>query len=479
MNEFDYLAKAKNNMEKAKFHEVISLCGKALKINSELPDAYDFRANAKYEIGEYDSAIDDFDELIKRDPNEAMHYYDRAWAYRQLDELEDAIIDINSAIKLEPKTSLFYYDKARFEYDSNRYKEAIVTCTKAIELKPTENKYILRGKIYREIGNNQKSLIDFDKALDIEPEAYRAYYYRGTVKMAMGCYDDAVKDFEKTIEICPNYYDAYIKIGMAKVETGQKDGMKYFNKVIKLSPECADFYKLRFVARQKIIKREQVLKNLSLNKDINFDDEDKVFSEKQAKADIKDITKVLSFEPDDIVSYAYRAKRYEFLNKYDKAIADYTMLISLDSEESWHYVMRAHCLELNGRYKEAVEDCNKALDMNNGYGNVLIFSTRGISNYKLGNFADAYNDFSVTLDETQDSEIFYYRALTNLEFRNFFHACDDFAKAIEIEPEIESKMDEKIPLLIGMILAFRNGFNKDEKITKKQNDLPIGLNGIK
>ena len=59
MNEFDYLAKAKNNMEKAKYHEVISLCGKALKINSELPDAYDFRANAKYEIGEYDSAIDD------------------------------------------------------------------------------------------------------------------------------------------------------------------------------------------------------------------------------------------------------------------------------------------------------------------------------------------------------------------------------------------------------------------------------------
>ena len=42
MNEFDYLAKAKKNMEKEKYHEVISFCDKALKINNNLPEAYSF-----------------------------------------------------------------------------------------------------------------------------------------------------------------------------------------------------------------------------------------------------------------------------------------------------------------------------------------------------------------------------------------------------------------------------------------------------
>ena len=60
MNEYDYLAKAKKNMEKEKYHEVISLCNKALKINSDLPKAYSFRGTARYELGEYKTAADDF-----------------------------------------------------------------------------------------------------------------------------------------------------------------------------------------------------------------------------------------------------------------------------------------------------------------------------------------------------------------------------------------------------------------------------------
>ena len=50
MNEFDYLAKAKDKMCDEKYNEVISLCTKALNINSELPYAYNFRGNAKCEL---------------------------------------------------------------------------------------------------------------------------------------------------------------------------------------------------------------------------------------------------------------------------------------------------------------------------------------------------------------------------------------------------------------------------------------------
>ena len=60
MNEFDYLAKAKKNMEKEKYHEVISFCDKALKINNNLPEAYSFKGNALYYLGEYNDAAESF-----------------------------------------------------------------------------------------------------------------------------------------------------------------------------------------------------------------------------------------------------------------------------------------------------------------------------------------------------------------------------------------------------------------------------------
>ena len=44
MNEYDYLAKAKHKMKKEDYHEVISLCDEALKLNEDLPEAM------KYEL---------------------------------------------------------------------------------------------------------------------------------------------------------------------------------------------------------------------------------------------------------------------------------------------------------------------------------------------------------------------------------------------------------------------------------------------
>ena len=98
MNEFDYLAEAKTNMEIADYSAVISLCDKALKINKNLPEAYSFRGNAKYELEEYDEAVDDFSAAIDKEPEVSEHYYDRSWAYHYMDKDDEAILDINKSI---------------------------------------------------------------------------------------------------------------------------------------------------------------------------------------------------------------------------------------------------------------------------------------------------------------------------------------------------------------------------------------------
>ena len=79
MNEFDYLAKAKNKMDDEKYNEVISLCDKALKINDDLSDAYNIRGNANCYLKNYEDAIDDLSKAITINPNNADYYYDKSW----------------------------------------------------------------------------------------------------------------------------------------------------------------------------------------------------------------------------------------------------------------------------------------------------------------------------------------------------------------------------------------------------------------
>ena len=463
MNEFDYLAKAKSKMENENYFEVISLCDKALNINSELPEAYHFRGNARFVLGEYDSAASDFSQAIKMDPNDAEHYYDRSWAYKNMDKLEDAIVDMNKALEIEPKTSLFYYDKARLEYEMGRYKEAAADYTKGIELKPTENKYIGRGNCYLKLEEYDLALADYNSAIEIAEECFSAYYRRGILYSRTDQFDKAIKDFEKTLEFCPYHDDAMAELGYAKIQIGKKDVMKYFNKAIELNP-CVDNYCFRIYARADILKRQENLEKLSAGEFVADDNEDKIYNAKQARADIRDLNKAIIFAPDDTNLYKMRAKRYQYLEKYNKAIKDYTFLIESNPEDYINYTMRAFCNERAGFYEDAINDCLKSVELNQGYADEILLRASGMANYKLCNYERALVDFSKLLELKKDAQIYYLRGLVNSWLINHFQAYFDFAKALELNPDIESDFDEKIPLFYKLFLR-----------KKQNNDSPIGL----
>lgn len=464
MNEFDYLAKAKKNMEKEKYYEVIFLCDKALNINKNLPEAYSFRGNAKYNLGQYDVAIADFSEAIKFDPEDAEHYYDRSWAYCNMDKYEDAIIDITKALEIEPQTSLYYCCRGRFEYWDRRYKEAIIDLTKGIELKPNENRYIFRANCYMELEEFDCALADFNAAIEINPEYARTYYRRGLLYEKFEQLENAEKDFKKAIEINPKYDDAMIELGLVRIELGKKDAMKYFNKAIK-AYSCSDNYCWKIRARQNILAREDMLTKLSAGEFVQYNcDENKIFNDAQAQEDLKDLNKAIALYPEKIILYEMRVERYRHLKDYKNAISDYNFLIENNPENYQNYKMRAFCYERIGLYKEALEDCKKSIELNNGCADIIIFKICSLANYKLGNYEKALTDFNKTLELKEEIETYYYRGLVNYKLRNFRQSYEDFKKALEIKPDVELKYDKKIPLLIKIFL------NK-----KKNKNNPIGL----
>ena len=72
----------------------------AIKRNPNDPYAYHSRGNARYELGDNQGAIDDFNQAIKRNPNLAEHYIGRGLAYAVLGNKLQGISDLQQAVKL-------------------------------------------------------------------------------------------------------------------------------------------------------------------------------------------------------------------------------------------------------------------------------------------------------------------------------------------------------------------------------------------
>ena len=483
MNEFDYLAKAKDKMCDEKYVEAKSLCEKALKINSELPDAYNLRGNANYELGYFEESAEDFTKAIEKDPNNAEHYYDRSWTYNKMNRSHSAMLDINKALELEPKNSRFYYSRARFEYDLGRYKEAIEDYTKGIDIKPTEKKYLNRADCYMELEMYDSVIADYTSAIEIEPESYVAFHLRGLVKMKLEQFEEAIKDFEKAIEIYPDAAYPRVQIGYAKIALGQKGAMKYFNQAVKVFPD-ADIYLERVKARVKILLRETALENLAQNKDICTDFFDrKLFNEKQAKDDIKDLNKALKDDPDNIEALEFRADRYFYLKKFNKSVADLTKLIELEPDTPKYYYNRALVELHRGKYQEVTDDCNEFFELNGNEIDTDVFFLRAKAGYKLKQYEKVIDDTTVVISFEDSFGGYYYRGLTHYKLGHFRQAISDIRKAIEIKSDVLETYEDKLPKLLSFAVGVNKGVvvNKKDKIKpqKSKTERPIGLAGMR
>lgn len=89
------------------FQEVLDYYSSAIKrFVPPLEHYYLYRGELYLELGEYDSAIEDFNEALKSNPNEFNHpylFYNRAKAFFENGEPEKAELDILRAITMNPQ----------------------------------------------------------------------------------------------------------------------------------------------------------------------------------------------------------------------------------------------------------------------------------------------------------------------------------------------------------------------------------------
>lgn len=130
---------------------------------------------------------------------------------------------------------------------------------------------VIRAEVYHSQGEEKSAvkkykdaIVDFDKAIVLNPEHVRAYYKRGKVKYHIDNYIGAIDDCTHAIKLNPEHARAYngrgvakLGLGRSKLKSGETEKALHLyqetiddcTRAIKIDPKDANFYQNRGGAR--------------------------------------------------------------------------------------------------------------------------------------------------------------------------------------------------------------------------------------
>ena len=236
-------------------------------------------------------------EDLEKSPSSAKSYYTRGLAYEKYRQWEPAIEQFKEAIKRDPKFVDAYFECGRADRALNRLEAALKDFGQAIRL-DNSNKESLgrRAGVYISLNQYEAGLQDALAALKLDPSYSPAYNLKGLCELRQKNYDSSVRDFSKAIQLESQYPDAFYNRALAYMGLRQFDrAIADLDQCIALDPERTEAIECR--AR------------------INFD-------LGKYEESVRDCSTVIELQSQNAKAFYDRALAYEKLGKGDLAESD-------------------------------------------------------------------------------------------------------------------------------------------------------------
>lgn len=139
--------------------------------------------------------------IIKSGRGKAGHFNNRGNAYLEKKMYDLAIQDLNQAVSLEPDNAIILNSRGNAFIFNKSYDQALPDLDKAIRIKPDySHPFVNRGIVYANKGENEKAIQDFDKAISLEPNSILAFASRSMVYIIKGENEKAIQDLDRVAE---------------------------------------------------------------------------------------------------------------------------------------------------------------------------------------------------------------------------------------------------------------------------------------
>lgn len=221
-------------------------------------------AETAYTLDEFWGKRENLDSIIviPDSKNELYDLVESGYAYNKQGNYAKARDVYIQATKITPKDAVDYNNRgisfSASSFVDNR-KFAIIDFNKAIELNPqfAEAYYNLGNFYLFNIARPREMAIEdiiekFNKAVELNPRFSEAYYYLGLIYLKNKKYDLAITNFTKSIQYSTKLKLAYFKRATAYFETGQYAlAIADLDSILEIEPENKDaFYCRKFVLKR-------------------------------------------------------------------------------------------------------------------------------------------------------------------------------------------------------------------------------------
>jgi len=141
--------------------------------------------------------------------------------------LKAALSAYSEEIEFNPGSAHAYAGRGEAKFLLGDYRGAILDCRKSTELVPSgAEAYCILGRAEQAVGDFRSAIREYGKAIDMNPHHSTinlTYYYRGFAKSESGNDAAAILDYNKSIEITPEAL-VYLKRGISKMNLVDKKG---------------------------------------------------------------------------------------------------------------------------------------------------------------------------------------------------------------------------------------------------------------
>ena len=135
-----------------------------------LSEALYNRGNAYAATGNFNRAIEDYDQAIQLNPTMATAFDNRGRAYSEQNQIGRAIADYDEAIRLNPNSAVALHNRCWARVVIGHLTDALSDCNEALRINPNNAGTLgTRGFVYLKTGIFDKAIADYDAALQNDP----------------------------------------------------------------------------------------------------------------------------------------------------------------------------------------------------------------------------------------------------------------------------------------------------------------------
>ena len=219
-----YLQKYNNTKQKPWIDSARQACEQAVSLDARLAAGHICLGGVYDLTGDYEKAVAEFRTAAEKEPKSDDAYRGLAWAYEQLGQLLASEQTYQKAIELRPANWVNYVQLGKFYQRRGNYQKAAAMFQRVTELTP-DNRwgYTNLGVAYYYLGRPDEAAAMLRRTLEIRPDA-TAYSDLGAITFFTGRYAESVRAFEKATQLEPQAYWMWGNLGDAYRWTpGEKD----------------------------------------------------------------------------------------------------------------------------------------------------------------------------------------------------------------------------------------------------------------